>query len=69
MALASLTMTLRVVRTGERVGRVWLDDTGGHFSPAAANVFARLRDKVGNTNAARSLLEKGWSNGYLSLSV
>lgn len=59
---------LRTVQGDRVVGAVEVLDGGrSRFDGQAAEVFARLRARLGDDQAAHSLLAEGWSNGYLYL--
>jgi hypothetical protein len=58
------------VRTGEEIGRVWLDEAGkAHFSLRALPVFAASIVRMGRDRAGAALVREGWSNGYLELVI
>lgn len=57
---------LLAVASGNAVGSVH-SGVRGAFSGAAVSVFREIRERLGDTEAARVLIEEGWSNGYLYL--
>jgi hypothetical protein len=52
-----------LLRNGEQIGAVELVDDTATFSDAAETVFDGYRRRLGDTGAARVLLDRGWSNG------
>lgn len=58
---------LCVVANERELGLVAYDTAGARFEGATARVFARVRAERGDEAATRSLIEEGWSNGYLYL--
>lgn len=61
-------MILRVVATGRRVGRVAILSHGKVvFEGMAKGMFSLHRKRLGEREAAKALLEEGWSNGYVYL--
>lgn len=58
---------LLVVANERDLGMVAQDESGARFEGATARVFARVRAEQGDNAAARTLIENGWSNGYLYL--
>ena len=59
---------LRIVTTEEPVGTVGLDDDDEPFyDDGAEDVFAAMRERMGDEATVAGLLDDGWSNGYLYL--